>query len=125
MKVLISGSSGLIGTALVRSLESSGHSVTRLARPGSSSAAEGIAWDPATGSLDARQLEGIRRGDSPVRRERRVQSLVRGAEGAYQGQQGEEYGTACEAHSPGWTVLPESLPAPRPRATTETGATNS
>lgn len=59
MKVLISGSSGLIGTALVRSLESSGHGVTRLVRPGSSSAADGIAWDPATGLLDARQLEGF------------------------------------------------------------------
>ena len=31
----------------------------RLVRPGSSSATEGIAWDPATGSLDARQLEGF------------------------------------------------------------------
>ena len=59
MNVLVSGSTGLIGTALVRSLESSGHSVTRLVRPGSSSATEGIAWDPATGSLDARQLEGL------------------------------------------------------------------
>ncbi len=59
MKVLISGSSGLIGTALVRSLESSGHNVVRLARPGYSRASEGIAWDPAAGSLDARQLEGF------------------------------------------------------------------
>ncbi len=59
MKVLISGSSGLIGRALVRSLESSNHSVTRLVRPGYSSSAEGIAWDPVTGSLDAGRLEGF------------------------------------------------------------------
>ncbi len=59
MKVLLSGSSGLIGTAFIRGLESSGHSVTRLVRPGSSSAAEWVAWDPATGLLDARQLEGF------------------------------------------------------------------
>ena len=59
MKVLISGSSGLIGTALVRSLESSGHSITRLVRPNSSGASSGIAWDPASGSLDARRLEGF------------------------------------------------------------------
>ena len=59
MKVLISGSSGLIGTVLVRRLESSGHSVTRLVRPGSASASDTIPWDPATGMLDARQLEGF------------------------------------------------------------------
>lgn len=59
MKVLISGSSGLIGTALVRSLESSGHGVTRLVRPGSASVPDAIPWDPASGSLDARRLEGF------------------------------------------------------------------
>ena len=59
MKVLVSGSSGLIGTALVGSLESSGHSVTRLARPGSARASNAIPWDPATGSLDTGRLEGF------------------------------------------------------------------
>ncbi|MCY4653963.1 MAG: NAD-dependent epimerase/dehydratase family protein, partial [Dehalococcoidia bacterium] len=59
MKVLISGSSGLIGTALVRSLESSDHSVTRLVRPNSARVSDSIAWDPASGSLDARRLEGF------------------------------------------------------------------
>lgn len=59
MKTLISGSTGLIGTALVRSLETSGHSVTRLTRPTSASVPNAIAWDPASGSLDARQLEGF------------------------------------------------------------------
>ena len=59
MKVLISGSSGLIGTALVRSLESSGHSVARLARPSSASVPNAIPWDPASSSLDARRLEGF------------------------------------------------------------------
>ena len=59
MKVLISGSTGLIGTALARSLESSGHSVTRLVRPNSASTLNAIPWDPASGSLDARRLEGL------------------------------------------------------------------
>ena len=59
MKVLISGSTGLLGTALVRNLETSGHSVTRLVRPNSSTVQNGIAWDPSTGTLDARQLEGL------------------------------------------------------------------
>ena len=59
MKALISGSTGLIGTALVRSLEASGHSVTRLTRPTSASVPNAIPWNPASGSLDARQLEGF------------------------------------------------------------------
>ena len=49
MKVLISGSSGLIGTALARHLHSLGHSVTRLVR-GAAGAAE-LAWDPAAGRI--------------------------------------------------------------------------
>jgi uncharacterized protein (TIGR01777 family) len=44
-RVLMSGSSGLIGTALVRPLESSGYEVTRLVR-GEPSASKQIAWDP-------------------------------------------------------------------------------
>ena len=59
MRVLISGSTGLVGTALVRSLESSGHNVSRLVRPNSIGGNDGIAWDPATGSLDPSQLEGF------------------------------------------------------------------
>ena len=59
MKVLNSGSSGLIGMALVRRLESSGHIVTRLVRPGSASASDTIPWDPASGDLDARRLAGF------------------------------------------------------------------
>ena len=59
MRVLISGSSGLIGTALVRRLEASGHSVTRLARPGSAHASDSVEWDPAAGVLDTRGLEGF------------------------------------------------------------------
>ena len=59
MKVLVSGSTGLIGTALVRSLESSGNSVKRLARPSSAGVHNGIAWDPESGLLEARHLEGF------------------------------------------------------------------
>jgi len=51
-RVLVSGSSGLIGTALLPSLKASGTSVTRLARTGTSSSSAGgderIPWDPAT-----------------------------------------------------------------------------
>ena len=59
MKVLVSGSSGLIGSALIRNLESGGHDVHRLLRPQSPGAPNAVMWDPAAGSLDPRDLEGF------------------------------------------------------------------
>ena len=58
LHALVSGSSGLIGSALVPFLTSGGHRVTRLvraSRPGNAAAH----WDPATGTLDAAGLDGI------------------------------------------------------------------
>jgi uncharacterized protein len=46
-KVLVSGASGLIGTALLPSLASSGYQVHRLARTGSSGTGGDVGWDPA------------------------------------------------------------------------------
>ncbi len=57
MKVVVSGASGLIGTALVPALEADGHEVLRLVRRPPSSAHE-VEWDPARGSLDAMSLAG-------------------------------------------------------------------
>ncbi len=57
MRVLITGSSGFIGTALVRSLEADGHQVTRLVRRRASGPGE-VRWDPAGGTVDASALEG-------------------------------------------------------------------
>lgn len=57
MRVAVTGSSGLIGTALVRKLARRGDEVIRLVRPGSR--APGIAWDPATGQIDRHGLEGL------------------------------------------------------------------
>lgn len=59
MRVLVSGSHGLIGSALVESLERDGHEVTRLIRgrlprPGAREAA----WDPKEGTIDEAALEG-------------------------------------------------------------------
>ncbi len=57
MKVVITGSHGLIGSALASSLEGDGHEVTRLVR-GQASGANEIAWNPAAGTIDAGALEG-------------------------------------------------------------------
>ena len=57
MKIVISGSSGLIGTQLVAKLSNSGHEVVRLVRR--SPKAGEIQWNPKSGSLDASALEGV------------------------------------------------------------------
>ncbi len=57
MKVVVSGSSGLIGTALCDALRTQGHEPVRLVRREALSADE-ISWDPATRSLDATALRG-------------------------------------------------------------------
>jgi uncharacterized protein (TIGR01777 family) len=56
MKILLAGSSGLVGTALGSALAKAGHTVCRLIRPQSAAvegAKEGFAvtWNPATGDL--------------------------------------------------------------------------
>lgn len=56
MQVAITGASGLIGTALRRSLEAAGHTPIPLTRRPDGS---GIGWDPAAGEIDAAALEGI------------------------------------------------------------------
>lgn len=59
MKVLVSGSSGLIGSALVPSLTAGGHSVTRLVRSKLKKGEAEVWWDPLGGTLDATGLDGF------------------------------------------------------------------
>jgi uncharacterized protein (TIGR01777 family) len=60
MDIAVTGSTGLIGTRLVRSLESDGHRVLRFVRPDSSGGdGESASWDPAKGTIDRGALEGI------------------------------------------------------------------
>lgn len=59
MKVLISGASGLIGTALTDELRERGHVVGHLVRPGGTARAGDVRWDPATGSADLNAIEGV------------------------------------------------------------------
>ncbi|MGW0251670.1 TIGR01777 family oxidoreductase [Nocardia goodfellowii] len=69
MKVVIAGSSGLIGTALVAALRRDGHEVVRLVRRATGrfgrtassrygSAPDEYIWDPVRAELDARALRG-------------------------------------------------------------------
>ncbi len=56
MRIAIAGSSGLIGSALARSLSSGGHDVVKLVRRRPE--AGEIRWDPTAGQLDPADLEG-------------------------------------------------------------------
>lgn len=53
MKVLLTGASGLVGTALQSALRAAGHEPVALVRPPRAPQAGEIRWDPQTGELDA------------------------------------------------------------------------
>src|SRR4051794_31992991 len=57
MRVVVTGSSGLIGSALVSNLRADGHDVVRLVRRTPRHADE-RQWDPATRTLDPSTLDG-------------------------------------------------------------------
>ncbi len=57
MKVLISGGSGLVGTALTESLRSEGHTVAHLVRPGGAASEGDIRWDPTSGFINLNAME--------------------------------------------------------------------
>lgn len=58
MRILVSGASGLIGTALTSSLRSQGHTVVRLVRRPAGGPDE-ITWDPAAATLAPDALDGV------------------------------------------------------------------
>lgn len=59
MDVAITGSSGLIGTALRESLSAAGHRPIRLVRRSPTAGADEIQWDVEAGTIDAASLEGV------------------------------------------------------------------
>ena len=59
MQILVSGSTGLIGKALVTSLARAGHEVIRLVRSQPGPGGRDVQWDPSTGRLDSSRLEGL------------------------------------------------------------------
>ena len=64
MRMLVSGSTGFLGTALIESLEGQGHAVVRLVRPGTAQKnargdrAQGVTWDPVADRFDADAADG-------------------------------------------------------------------
>ena len=56
MKVVVTGSTGLIGTALVRALQARSDEVTRLVRRAPTTGE--ARWDPEGGQIEAPSLEG-------------------------------------------------------------------
>ncbi len=59
MKIAITGSTGLIGSALCEHLRAKGHSILRLKRKRSLLDSESIYWKPSESVLDVDSLEGI------------------------------------------------------------------
>ncbi len=57
MKIAVTGSTGLIGTALVKAIESRGDTAVRVVRR--SPGADEISWDIPAGTIEAEKLEGI------------------------------------------------------------------
>jgi uncharacterized protein (TIGR01777 family) len=58
MKILIGGSSGLVGTALIKSLEAGGHEIFRLVRHAPNSRTE-VEWSPDRYSIALARIEGF------------------------------------------------------------------
>lgn len=58
LRVAVTGSTGLIGQALVERLRADGHSVQRLTR-GTPSQPDEVRWDPTGGHVDTAPLEGV------------------------------------------------------------------
>lgn len=92
MQIAITGATGLIGTALSRSLQADGHEVVPVVRRPVSDGERAVRWDPASATIDGPALEGVdavvhlagagigdRRWDDAYRREI-LDSRVRGTE---------------------------------------------
>lgn len=59
MKVAVTGSTGLIGSALAQEIIRTGHEVVRLVRKQGALAQGEVAWNPHTGRIDLRALQGV------------------------------------------------------------------
>jgi len=58
MRIIVSGASGLVGSALAPSLEAAGHEVVRLVRASTGKTPGEAVWNPAAGTLDPAVIDG-------------------------------------------------------------------
>lgn len=58
MKILISGGSGLVGSAATAALQADGHTVAHLVRPGGAVTEKDVGWDPMRATVDLAGIEG-------------------------------------------------------------------
>jgi uncharacterized protein len=58
VKILITGASGLVGTAATSALRADGHTVARFVRPGASAQPGDVRWDPMAATVDVAAMEG-------------------------------------------------------------------
>ncbi len=61
MKIILTGATGLVGTALAKSLLAEGHTITALTRGEKKSKHEGLVfvrWNPVAGTIETEALEG-------------------------------------------------------------------
>lgn len=59
MRILVSGSTGLVGSALVPVLSEAGHDVVPLVRQETTEGENAVRWDPAAGTIDRAVLNGL------------------------------------------------------------------
>jgi uncharacterized protein (TIGR01777 family) len=59
MIIAITGSSGLVGTALIHALEADGHLIRPVVRRATRQGANEIRWDPENGTIDAAEFAGV------------------------------------------------------------------
>lgn len=59
MNILITGSTGMIGTVLIEALKKQNHRVTRLVRSPKPNSEPTVLWNPASGTLNAKDVEGF------------------------------------------------------------------
>src|SRR5688572_13053918 len=59
MKIVVSGSTGLIGSPLVEALKRRGDEVVRLVRRPQAAGGGALLWDPERGTIDRVGLEGV------------------------------------------------------------------
>ena len=108
MKVLVSGSTGFVGSPLVHYLVAKGHDVSRLVRRDLGSVEPEVHWDPAAGTIESSALGGNRRCGPPCGRER-GRSLDRAQEGPHSGKPGKRDGAALPERLPTLIRLPRVL----------------